>query len=332
MRLVSLSLFAASLLSTLLLNACSDRPRNDNATLKGDDANEVIPTDKPILVMMGGFNSCVTSDAGFGPDGQGLDEPSRKLEAALDEQVAANVKRAYGNDEETASYTPPRWVMSCYDKSGTMYIRSAHGPAAAVQTDGDHLDPLFAAIIGEERPFWPSPVYFISHSHGGWTAMQAVLKFEEYANREYSGASAPKIGGLVTIDPISYKNCGPSTYITAAAITVGAGVIPAAVLNPLAECQVAPSDISNAERAQIIQKVGPSRWKHYYQTNFIPLHSGPFDGDAQPSLSLDMSSFLSVSAGGAVPSFNGHTAIHTLTSIWYSTEVMIKQDLAPRPR
>ena len=257
----------------------------------------------PVFVAMGGFNSCGNDaiSAGFSPYSTPL---ARKVDALIADSVA-EMSRRYA---EFRSYAGEeiRWVYSCLDNKGDIFFASSN----------DHK--IYGVPMAERGAVWNAidresdgrkrPVYIVGHSMGGWLAMRAILEI----------VAEVTVNGLVTIDPISPPNCNPATYVRLLSS-----------LNPddLTGCRQAPSDFSENDLSAIKRRLKPGGWKHFYQTNFLPLHSGPFSGNFLPDLSLDLSSLLDALFGSVRNVVNAHSQIYNCNSIWLSVQAMINRDL-----
>jgi pimeloyl-ACP methyl ester carboxylesterase len=99
----------------------------------------------------------------------------------------------------------------------------------------------------------PTDVHVVGHSHGGWLAMRLALD------------TTIPIASLTTVDPISYPLCQPEDIAQWAL-----GSLLTYRDNP--GCQGAPPDLA-PRFGDVRRRVG--RWSHYWQDEFIPLHSGP---------------------------------------------------------
>lgn len=192
------------------------------------------------------------------------------------------------------------WLRSCWDRTGNIHFVSSRNYPNVTSVDLDGLSILrnmLSAEAGDNRP-----VYFVGHSHGGWLAMKLISAMGSRLN----------VKGLVTVDPISFSDCRPSHYLRAIAYPG---------TSSLAGCSRAPSAAATANVSRALEN---GTWRHFYQRNFIPLRSSAFNGSHRPDSSHDMSPFLSVSRGGAAASWNAHTGIDRLDSIWYMSEMMVQ--------
>ncbi len=254
------------------------------------DTAELAGAREPVLVVLGGFNSCLGTSARPTPVGSDRWDRAVRLSARF-------------------ARTDSRWVRGCFDGAGRLHWISSAAPATVRTAPLDALEPFFAAV--SERVGPPGrPVYLLGHSYGAWLAMFAV----------WSLAPSADVRLLVTVDPISPAHCSVASYLRAAAS-------PASAPYYLAGCQRAPTDFTPEARRRIVGVVREGGWRHYYQRNFLPLRSGPFDGDGQPHRSYDLSAFLS-HLGGVRPSWNAHTGIDALSVVWYTFEASIEHDLA----
>lgn len=246
----------------------------------------------PVVVTLGGYNSCVASPSGPTPAGSDRWNKSARL------------TRRFSRGD-------PQWVRACFDDRGRLYWLSSVAPTLVRSTTTDALAPFFVAVaarLGREG----RPLYVLGHSYGGWLAMHTV----------WSLPASADVRLLFTVDPISPAQCTAASYVRAAAS-------PASAPWHLAGCQRAPTDFSPAARREVRGHLPDGGWRHYYQRNFLPLRSGPFDGAPQPHRSYDVSPFLTHN-GGAHPSWNAHTGIDELAVVWYSFEASIEHDLAGR--
>lgn len=267
-----------------MLAGCSDATVSNTS----ESANQRVVN--PVLVVMGGFNSCVTNAAGARtPIGSGRWWKADRL----------STRYAQGS---------ARWVRSCFDMSGNIYYVTAKLPTVVQHASAASPISFFEAIKAETNA-GQNPVYLIGHSHGGWLAMYA----------SYWMPSWVTVRKVVTVDPISASTCTWQNYAAAAA-----------VLSPafIAGCQEAPVEFTEPLRAKILARLPYGGWLHYYQRNFLPLRSSAFVGGSQPSQTYDVSSFLSVTHGGAHASTCAHIGIDELSVVWYTFEASMGADLS----
>jgi pimeloyl-ACP methyl ester carboxylesterase len=244
---------------------------------------------EPVIVTVGGYSSCLGTFAAPTPAGSARWASSARLSAR------------FARDEA-------RWVRGCFDARGRLHWISSADPARVSVTTADALGPFVAAVAeragGERRP-----VYLHGHSYGAWVAARTASTLP----------ASVAVRMLVTVDPISPWHCTPASYFRAAAAPVAAPWL-------LAGCQRAPTDLSADERRGIVARLPEGGWRHYYQRNFLPLRSGPFDAPGAPHRSYDVSAFLSRN-GGAHPSWNAHVGIDELAVVWFTLEQSIDYDL-----
>lgn len=245
---------------------------------------------EPVIVTLGGFTSCASAPQGPTPAGTARWERAARL-------------------SQRFSRGDARWVRGCFDAASQLHWVSSSAPGVVRSTTVDDLVPFFNAVaerVGDPR----RPLYVIGHSYGGWVAAHTAARFAPSANLRL----------LFTVDPISPNDCTVGSYLRAAASPVTAPW-------SLAGCQRAPADLSLSDRARIVDHVPERAWRHYYQRNFIPLRSSPFEGAPQPHRSFDVSPLLTRN-GGAHPSWNAHVGIDELSLVWYSFEASIEHDLS----
>jgi hypothetical protein len=271
------------LLATIALSACSGAP---DATLSETrDAPR-----NPAIVVMGGFNSCLT-------DVNGASTPVGS--ARWNNAAGLSARFAVGAQ---------RWVRSCYDTSGNIFFIEAKAPGVVRRATVSDPSPFFQAVK-DETDDGQNPLFLLGHSHGGWLAMYTAYWLND----------ASDVRLLETVDPISPLNCTPSSYYTAI-------MSPATAPWMLAGCMEAPSDFTDAQLARISRRLPERAWIHYYQRNFLPLRSDAFRTATQPGSTLDLSPFLDVD-DGVHPAWNAHTGIDELYAVWGTFENRIALDL-----
>lgn len=244
---------------------------------------------EPVIVTVGGFNSCLGTFAAPTPVGSDRWVKSAHL-------------------SQRFTHGDPRWVRGCFDGGGRLYWISSAAPSVVRSTTAGGLVP-FVAAVAERAGGARRPVYLHGHSYGGWVAALTAAALP----------SSVSLRMLVTVDPISPSQCTPSSYLRALAS-------PAAAPWILAGCQRAPTDLGVSARNAVVARLPDGGWRHYYQRNFIPLRSGPFEPPALPHRTYDLSAFLTHN-GGAHPSWNAHTGIDELSVVWYTLEASIEADL-----
>jgi hypothetical protein len=245
----------------------------------------------PVIVMTGGYDSCKYDSegqwsafaGGFNSAGVGF----------INELHQDWTNSGWSKTADQGI----RWVFGCHDKTGGLYVHSSSD--ASISDPIMDLHPIISRIENLSDHY-QRPIFVIGHSHGGWLAARIMENLRQPIRTGY----------LATLDPISFVDCNPA--VIADAFWQNAGWLPG-VWGHLDACRDAPRDFTAASIAQIRKNLGGSRWRSYYQTNFSPLHSGPFQG---ADTNLDMSPFFSVIHGGAAASWNAHIRMSTLSSIW----------------
>lgn len=264
---------------------CAGDPSGTAATASGFARASA----EPVIVTVGGFNSCYRTTAGPTPAGSDRWAKSARL-------------------TQRFTHGDPRWVRGCFDGGGRLYWVSSAAPTVVRSTSTDALVPFVLAVAeragGERRP-----VYLHGHSYGGWVAAQTAAALP----------SSVDLRMLVTVDPISPAHCAVASYLRAVAS-------PAAAPWVLAGCQRAPTDVGADMRRWVLDRLPDGGWRHYYQRNFLPLRSSAFEGAPPPHRSYDVSAFLTHN-GGAHPSWNAHSGIDELSVVWYTLEASIERDL-----
>jgi len=254
----------------------------------------------PVIVVMSGFSTCARdADGSYTPWSNSI---TNRRGVALIDKVSAVAK---SSDEQ------PRWLASCFDPFGVIHYQSIYSNKVQWASGGDSQP--FREFIQDASEDFQRPIVIIGHSHGGWLASRVVADM---------GLSMPNTT-LITIDPISYMECGVSNY--ARAIAAAASWNPWA-LTELEPCQRAPSDIDLYTRRNINENIGRDNWFHYYQENFWPLHSSAFlAGPSSPGHSSNLGPFYSVIEGGVSASWNAHWAIQNYSGIWHLLDVKLMQ-------
>jgi len=241
----------------------------------------------PVIVSFSGFNSCAAVNGTTTPET--TDRWDR----------VASLTSKYSNGKKF-------WLKSCFDKWGTIHFKTSLDPLIVSRATKDNFQNIYAAIV-TLSDHGKHPVFMTGHSYGAWLALKLA-------------ASLPRsitIPAIFTIDPISPNYCSAANYLQAILSPVSVG--PA-----LSGCRQAPPEFNSAARRIILDRLPDRAWRHYYQRNFLPLASSAFLGGAQPHSAMDLSPFLSQFPTGARPSFNAHSGIDELYSIWYSFEVTIQ--------
>lgn len=282
MRLVSVF---GSLCVVLVLFGCKQR-LSTSKIRELEAVENASPERNFVIVLAQGFYSCTYSYNGA----KGL------VSAAIEAAVAA-VKAQKHADNLKANVTV---IETCY--SGGVLQPSI----------GQGIETLFYSITEPDSTEGPSrqsnsqavaqlvyertrtlsdegaraKVIMVGHSHGGWLVMKLARDWRNDGD----------LSMLATIDPISQVNCTQGALIYQNALRTA---VPFGALLANAECHRAPRDLE--PYAAIARKA--SQWKHFYQTTFPPLHSGPI-AEAQPN--------ENVNSGGAI----AHNTILSNPHVW----------------
>lgn len=270
----------------LLTSACSHEDAPSNIST----AQETESTPNPVIITMGGFNSCESSEGTSTPRGNHRWDQGARL------------SEKFAQESEL-------WLRSCFDKWGNIHYISSLNRRRILTVTIDTLDEYLATISTlSERG--RNPVFILGHSHGGWLALTTIHQLPSWVSVKL----------ISTVDPISPKHCTPSNYIAAIAAPIFSGTV-------LEGCRQAPTDLNDSIRADILARIPDGSWRHYYQRNFLPLSSSAFGGSSLPHFTQDLSPFLSNFPSGARPSFNAHSGIAELSLVWYSFEVSLERAL-----
>lgn len=268
-----------------LLGGCTDAPGGATTT-----SRIALAPREPVIVTLGGFDSCATGPLGPTPEGTARWETSARL------------SRRFAAEE-------PQWVRGCFDITSRLYWIASDAPTTVRSTTLDALGPFLDAVNGRVGDGARRPVFLLGHSYGGWLAMRAAWSLPPSADLRL----------LFTVDPISPNECTVGSYLRAVASPLTAPW-------SLAGCQHAPTDFTRSARQRIVTRVSDGGFRHYYQRNFVPLRSSAMEGDPQPHRTYDVSAFLT-HLGGVHPAWNAHVAIADLSIVWYSFEASIERDL-----
>ncbi len=188
---------------------------------------------RPVMIFSGGFGSCFI--AGYTSE--------MKASPYIDTFIA-NIRAE--TDQESAQ------IRTCYAfGSDQIYVSSdILGIDSEAMTRDEFQDVVRQTIHEAAEGQHPSSVqvYVWGQSHGGWTVMDLIRK-----------SSGINFRLLMTVDPISVQNCGPSVF-SGGVLT---GYAPG--------CNEAPADMVPSGQ-KIAGRVG--RWINWYQDQFPHLHSG----------------------------------------------------------
>jgi len=201
--------------------------QNTNGTPTGQQVPQSPAT--PVFAFMGGYTSC-------GPEG----DPAQMDMVSM----FTKIKQAF----EAKYHVSPVYLLSCYtvDYLAVRFTLSTVKDQVYNETVDGMLNEWESQLAQLTNPV----VYVVGHSYGGWTAMDTALKLD----------SRFRLGGLVTLDPISKMDCTPDKFL--------AGVFN---FGGSEGCQRAPTDFSDAELAALAKRAGT--WLNFYENQSDLLHS-----------------------------------------------------------
>lgn len=253
----------------------------------------------PVIVIAGGYNSCSDDgEGGVSPFGGNFNSRGVEYINSLQAHYSANNWQGMAD-------RGIRWLFTCFNSHSDLFLQTSSDDR--VTNTGAWSIHQIVGRIETLSDRYQRPIFIVGHSHGGWLAMRVVEALR----------SPIQLGFLATIDPISFPECNASTYADAANALI-TGWWP----YDISACQQAPGDISSRELTRIRRNLNGNSWKHYWQQHFPPLHSGHIVGG--PDSSLDFSSFFSLRYGGVASSWNAHSRISHVASIWFGLEEAFK--------
>lgn len=256
----------------------------------------------PVFVVMGGYQTCPIS------------HEKSPLPVPTILQIAVQAKKI-GNSVQAKRSLKAKYFLACYSgvfpelPSGRFEFRySPHtdfqSPDTIELNTGDFSGPealalAFAELNNLLKETTNPVVYFIGHSYGAWTAMNAIASLNQIT----------ALGGLVTIDAISPLECKPDQLVSKSIVSFFSKTSP---------CTQAPKDIPN-KTMDFITANAPW-WFHYYQNQLGLLHSGPISeiesmnpDPARPSRGFNELIHLT----GTNPIFNDyHSALAIDPGLW----------------
>jgi hypothetical protein len=221
----------------------------------------------PMIVFFGGFGSCFV-------DGHPSEIPSSEV---IDSFIARL-------SEEVGEPVPA--IKTCY-AIGNYPVYSSHYDHVTGEyfdEGSSDLETLFDWIESESAG---RPLILAGQSHGGWTAMKAVLHMKR------------RVDLLNTADPISVTNCHAAAF---SASTVGHTILG---FKPWNGCTEAPLDL-RPHYKEIAAKTG--HWNNFYQTETKFLHSSKIQAaDFNQKLTFD---------GWSMNPFRGHAWTEGDSRVW----------------
>jgi hypothetical protein len=156
------------LLICSMLSRCGSNPSSDLESVRSNTT--------PVLVVMGGNNSC---DSNLSPRSMGLFDPFEKVLEKLNSQ----------NGEEVP------FLVSCYNSGASKlyYITSDSDGQVKEGLQPDLTDDLSRLVETAANP----GLMIAGHSYGGWLALQTAISLKDKA----------KLSALFSIDAISRVEC-----------------------------------------------------------------------------------------------------------------------------
>jgi len=138
-----------------------------------------------------------------------------------------------------------QYIATCYHGFRSKTIRYISDKNSEISnTHWRNHTPIIELIKSYET----DQIFFFGHSYGGWLAMKIAQRFKD--------------AKLVTVDPISAAKCWLFTVATRGLIS--------------SHCKAFPHDITIPERLLLAKRTD---WIHFYQTDYVYLHSGPIFGN-----------------------------------------------------
>lgn len=174
-------------------------------------------------MVFGGNRSCK-------PDGRNERSP-------LATDLARHVKELASGLEANGTHTAT--LTSCFTGPDEALVSHDMSFDLRNETPERLVDRAVESVNPDSR------LILIGHSWGGWTAMTVAERIARKSPR-----SEGVIDGLVTIDPISRRNCNYSTWNN---------------------CLTAPSDFTD-ERREFLRE-SSRHWANFFQRKTIWLHS-----------------------------------------------------------
>jgi hypothetical protein len=243
------------LLALVVLNSC-DEPRES----RNDDINEPAPPERsssvtnpeipqersrevisrvvsgvPVLVTIGGWNSCAATDQNPVPNPYGMNHYANF--SKMKDRIAEQTSR------------PIRFVAACFTASMNK-VRYLSSSAPTTLREGP-VTQLYEEI--DRQVSEAGGLAFINgHSYGGWYAMQAALALPD----------SVKIALLSTMDPISPETC----KLTDMSHTVSA-LVEMRLPPPNPGCNSSPADVTAEQKNKIRSRV--THWENFFQVDFF---------------------------------------------------------------
>jgi hypothetical protein len=233
----------------------------------------------PLVVFFGGFGSCFL-------DGHPAEIPSSEAIHGFIAKLSDEVGE------------PVPAIEACYAIGNYPVYSSRYDHVTDSHFDEGEsdLETLFDWIESEAEG---RPLILAGQSHGGWTAMKAVLHMKR------------NVDVLNTADPISVVNCHAAAF---SASTIGHTILG---FKPWDGCTKAPEDL-RPDYKEIAAKTG--RWNNFYQTETKFLHSSKIHAaDFNQRLTFD---------GWSMNPFRGHAWTEGDARVWDKLLESAKASLA----
>lgn len=212
----------------------------------------------PIIVMIGGFNSC----------------PSRLWGDIHQGNMGIASRRLLSMVTTNNEVADTEYVVSCFLRSN-QDVRFVSSYDEGEREYYGHKDALIAEVTTLASRHPNHRVYIAGHSYGGWLAMYLAEHLPAWVN----------ISLMMTLDPISTVNCRPTTFIRSYLSSTWR-------VNPAQGCTESPTDLSTIGIGNRVRN-----WLNYYQVTYSILHSGYIaQAKGNAMLSFDTTYFLGYKA------------------------------------
>jgi hypothetical protein len=194
-----------------------------------------VPATEPVLVTIGGWNSCSATDQNPIPNPYGMNHHNNfsKMKTRIAQE----------------SGRPVRFVVACFTANMTR-VRYFSSAAPEELREGP-ISHLFEEITRQVDQ-GGGQAFINGHSYGGWFAMQAALSLP----------SSVKVALLSTMDPISPVTCEVTSMASTASALIDMRLPP-----PNPGCNSSPTDMTTEQKVQIRSRV--THWENYFQTDFF---------------------------------------------------------------
>lgn len=233
-----------------------------SAVFAGQESPALKSADTHTFVLFGGFGSCALNG-----------EPEMMNMAPAYKQLTDTLQKSATTKIQT--------YRACY--AITSDVLFFDRPDGTVERSSRR--DLFKELSALAKT---SKLTFIGQSHGGWTAMLAVLYMPKGS-----------VQNLVTLDPISIVECTSTQWLASTAGTVWGG-------KPNPGCVSAPRDLVPYNK-QIRESL--TYWLNAWQDDLSLLHSSPIE-EATENFKARSDDWRWYNPGG------GHAQIETNPEVW----------------